>query len=202
MEIYTAFGRGYGSNSYLLICNGEALIIDPSGTEVSEHIQDAKLMPVGILLTHGHFDHTEYVDKLRNIYGIPLMIHKEDAELLTDGKKDGYFQFFRRENSHRPADRLLEDGECISLGGEEITVLHTPGHTRGSVCYLAGDILVSGDTLFANSIGRCDLYGGDTAMMLSSLKRLRQIEANPFIYPGHGDRERLHSALDNIAYLL
>ncbi len=204
MRIVPIYGQSYGSNTYLLVSGRSAFIIDPSMSvsEIVNAAKDADACIEGILLTHGHFDHTVTLDELRRSLGVKSYIHKNDAELLTDGKKDGYYSFFRKENRHDPAEALLEDGDLIPLGDETIRVLHTPGHTRGSLCYLCKNILVSGDTLFAEGYGRCDLYGGDMSQMSASLANLRSLDRSVRIYPGHGPSARLHDALDICAYLI
>ena len=156
----------------------------------------------GILLTHGHFDHVFSLDGLRTATGVEACIHEEDAVMLTDGKKNAFYDFFGKERTYAPAERLLCDGEMIPLGNEEITVLHTPGHTRGSTCYLCGEILITGDTLFSEGYGRCDLWGGDMEQMRASLSRLSELDKSITIYPGHGCSARLGDALDSVAYLL
>ena len=130
------------------------------------------------------------------------MIHELDDEMLTDGHKNAFLDFFGVDKRFSPAERLLRDGDVIELGNEKITVIHTPGHTKGSSCFLAGDTLITGDTVFADGYGRCDLYGGDIMKMRGSLKRLRDLDPNLTIYPGHGAENRLGAALDNTAYLI
>lgn len=204
MKIVSICAESFGSNTYLLVSGNQALVVDPS-VSVSAIMsavaaEDAAL--TGILLTHGHFDHILALDTLRDSIGIKAYIHKDDAIMLTDGKKNAFYQFFGKERTYRPAERLLEDRDTIALGDETLTVIHTPGHTQGSVCYLCGDILVTGDTLFAESIGRCDLWGGSRELMADSLRRLSSLPRNTLIYPGHGTSSRLWEALDNAAYFI
>ena len=204
MKLVTVCAQSFGANTYLFISGNEAMIVDPavSVSAILEAIRAEDAFPVGILLTHGHFDHMISLDTLRNGSSIDAYIHKDDAIMLTDGKKNAFFEFFGKERVYRPAERLLSDGDTIKLGNEEITVIHTPGHTLGSVCYRCGNILVTGDTLFAESFGRCDLWGGSIENMGMSLKRLRSLPKDTIIYPGHGASSRLDHALDNVAYLM
>ena len=204
MKLVTVCAQSFGANTYLLVSGNEALIIDPavSVSAILEAIRAEDAFPRGILLTHGHFDHIISLDTLRSGVGIDAYIHENDAIMLTDGKKNAFFDFFGKERVYRPAERLLSDGDIIPLGNEEIKVIHTPGHTQGSVCYLCGDILVTGDTLFAESIGRCDLWGGSRELMADSLRRLSSLPRNTLIYPGHGTSSRLWEALDNAAYFI
>ena len=204
MKLVTVCAQSLGANTYLLVSGNEALIVDPavSVSAILEAIRAEDAFPVGILLTHGHFDHIISLDTLRDSTGIDACIHKEDAIMLTDGKKNAFFDFFGKERVYRPAERLLSDGELIPLGNEKIKVIHTPGHTQGSVCYYADGILVTGDTLFSEGYGRCDLFGGSIEQMSDSLRLLRTLPKDTIIYPGHGASTRLDYALDTVAYLL
>ncbi|MBQ8849373.1 MAG: MBL fold metallo-hydrolase [Clostridia bacterium] len=204
MKIVTLCTDSFGANTHLLISGNEALVVDPavSVSAVLEVIRAEDAFPVGILLTHGHFDHVVSLDTLRDASGIEAYIHESDAEMLTDGKKNAFSTFFGKDRVWRPAERLLSDGDTIPLGDEKITVIHTPGHTQGSVCYMAGDALITGDTIFAESFGRCDLWSGDIEQMRKSLRLLRTLPSGMTIYPGHGASSRLGHALDNVAYLL
>ncbi len=202
MKILTLYPDSFASNTHLLISNGQALIVDPAviPTEIIAADPDNAVKIVGILLTHGHFDHTFEIDTLREELGIKLMMHREDAEMLTDGKKNASYTFFRKEQTYAPADILFEDGYEIPFGNETIRVIHTPGHTKGSVCYLCGDSLITGDTLFADGVGRTDLYGGSSAELMRSLDRLSTLDKSIKIYTGHGPSTYLGHALDNSLY--
>ena len=202
MKILTLYPDSFGSNTHILISDGHALAVDPS-VKADKIIAAAEAEGATIdkiLLTHGHFDHIFSIDSLRESLGIKLMIHKDDAEMITDSHKNAFFTFFRRDCAYAPADILLDGGDDISLGDKKIKVIHTPGHTKGSVCYLAGDALITGDTLFADGVGRTDLYGGSTAALMRSLDTLETLDRNLKIYTGHGDTELLGHALDNSAY--
>ena len=96
----------------------------------------------------------------------------------------------------------MRDGDAIPLANEEIKILHTPGHTKGSVCLICGDVMITGDTLFADSIGRCDLWGGRDDKMKESLELLRAYDKQMKILPGHGPSALLGNALDNAAYFI
>ena len=133
---------------------------------------------------------------------IPAYIHESDAEMLNDGEKNASAFFFGSPRAWRDAEIKLADGDTVTLGDEQIRVIHTPGHTPGSVCYDCGDFLLTGDTLFANSIGRCDLWGGDEALMRDSLALLRTLPQSVTIYSGHGEPAKLADALMSAAYYL
>lgn len=205
MKIINLFPGSYNSNCYILVHNKEALVIDPSASAKSilerVHAEGAEL--TGILLTHGHFDHIVSIDTLRRISSAPLMIHKEDAEMLEDGVKNAFSLFFGQDISYAPAQRLLEGGDTINLGGIQIEVIHLPGHSKGSVCYyIPGErTMFTGDLLFAQGYGRADLHGGNAFTLRTSLCALRQYPKNITIYPGHGESAQLGHALDVAFYL-
>lgn len=174
-------------------------VVDPGGEDAAQKIVDrCKADGVEIryiLLTHAHFDHMLSLESLRELTGAPLAIHEHDAESLTDPNLTYMAQFAGVDTGCRPAEMLLSDGDVLELGETKLTVMHTPGHTMGSVCYMTDGIILTGDTLFANSIGRCDLYGGDEMTIEDSLRRLARLDGNYKLYPGHGptttlDRER------------
>ncbi len=203
MKIVPVATESFGANTYLIIHKNEALIVDPAITAnaILEAVRKEDAAPIGILLTHGHFDHILSMDTLRSAYPLTVSIHEKDAEFLSDGKKNAFSLFFHRERSFGNADKLLRDGDRIPLGNTFVRVLHTPGHTPGSVCYLCGDSLLTGDTLFADTYGRCDLWGGSEDQMRASLATLRELDPRLTIYPGHGRSDSLGNALDSVAYL-
>ena len=206
MRIQNLFPGSYGSNCYLVEDSGEALIIDPSAaaSAILRRLREDGCTPVGILLTHGHFDHIMSVDTLRQAEpDLKVYIHEADAPMLTEADKNGFSFFFRQDRVWRAADTLLSDGDEIKVGNATFTVIHTPGHSPGSVCYLceAEGIMLTGDTLFADNIGRCDLWGGSYATIRQSLKRLRDYDGGLTILPGHGDSNKLSKALDNTMYI-
>lgn len=203
MKIRSICSESFGANTYLLISGTHALVVDPavSVSAILNAVREEDAYLEGILLTHGHFDHMLSLDTLREATGLGASIHEEDAIMLTDGKKNAFYDFFRTERTFRPAETLLHDRQILSLGDEQITVLHTPGHTGGSVCYLCDGFLVTGDTLFSEGYGRCDLWSGSTELMQKSLTELRALDGDLTIYPGHGAPERLRSALNTVSYL-
>ncbi|MBE6951164.1 MAG: MBL fold metallo-hydrolase [Ruminococcaceae bacterium] len=171
----------YQTNTYILSRDTDALVIDP-GYE-SDTILDAlegKTLKA-ILLTHGHFDHVGAVKELVAETGCAVYIHAADLTLppmITAG------QLY---HTH-----TYDEGDTISpIPGLELAVLHTPGHTPGSVCLLAGLDMFSGDTLFEGSCGRVDLPGGDPRQMLESLRRLASLQSDYRVHPGHGDSTTL-----------
>ncbi|MBO5939050.1 MAG: MBL fold metallo-hydrolase [Clostridia bacterium] len=204
MKIIPICPNAFASNCYLLVSQNEAIVVDPSVSvdAILRAAQEEGVTLVGILLTHGHFDHVLSLDVLRESAKIPAAIHGHDAVMLTDGKKNAFYDFFGKERTYGAAEKLLSDGDRIPLGEESITVIHTPGHTGGSVCYLGDDFLVTGDTLFSNTFGRYDLWSGNAKELKNSLAHLRTIDPSLVIYPGHGESARLGDALDEVAYFI
>ncbi len=203
LNIKNICARSWGANCYAVISDGHAVIIDPSASAeaIVKAVSDEGAIIDGILLTHGHFDHIISLDTLRDSAQVPASVHESDAVMLTDGKKNAFFEFFGRERIYRPAEKLLKDGDTVNVGSDLLRVIHTPGHTPGSVCFLGDGVLFTGDTLFAESFGRCDLWGGDSNAMSASLAKLRTLNGSMRIYPGHGETAILSNALDNVAYL-
>ena len=154
-----------------------------------------------ILLTHGHFDHISGVKQLKDACGGLVCIHHEDAECLTNPKKslNSYVKYAALETV--PPDVFVEEGSELFLGGTKITVIHTPGHTQGSVCYLTDGRMFCGDTLFRQSMGRTDLPGGSTLTLLMSLARIGRMEGEYEIFPGHGETTTLSYEKRNNRYL-
>lgn len=193
MKVIKIPSQGYESNCWLLLDeeNETFAIIDPSaGIEQILHtvrqrgLDEKKLQY--ILLTHGHFDHILSVDLLREATGAPVLIHEGDASFLTNAEHNAYKPLFRRDLTMQPADRLLRDGDSLPFGNSTIRVMSTPGHTQGSVCYIIGDTMFSGDTLFDQDIGRTDLYGGSFQQLQESLRMIAAIQGDYTVYPGHG----------------
>ncbi len=202
MQIKTVCPYSFGANTYIVYSGCSAYVIDPavSVNAINTALAEADVHLEGILLTHGHYDHTISLDTLRQACPVKAYIHKNDAIMLTDGKKNAYYDFYGKECVHQAADVLLDGGDIIKIGGEELKVLHTPGHSAGSVCLVCDDFAVTGDTLFAESIGRCDLWSGSTEQIYASLEKLRSLPPTMKIYPGHGAPALLGQALDNAAY--
>ena len=202
MKIFAVCPESFGANTYLLISGNHALVVDPAvSVNAIKTVADREGAVIeGIILTHGHFDHIVSLDTLRAELNIGAMIHKDDAPMLTDGTKNAFFTFFGRDRAYAPAQTLLDDGAEISLGDEIIKVVHTPGHSPGSVCYHCGDFMLTGDTLFSDNVGRCDLWGGCEDALLTSLNKLSEYDRKIKIYPGHAGSALLGDALDNAAY--
>jgi len=176
----------------------ECLIIDPGQDAepgVTEILTEYRLRPVAVLATHGHIDHVWSVAPVCGARGIPAYIHPADRALLSDPARGFPLQvgqqLFRGLTFTEPDDVIaLDDGMTLRLAGVELVVDHAPGHTPGSVTFRSGDaVMFSGDLLFAGSIGRTDLPGGDYATMLDSLSRVCLARPDDTqVLPGHGQR--------------
>lgn len=181
-------------NCYLVVeeTTGKAVLMDPGGfnRHLLDTLQSMQGELVGILLTHGHFDHTGGVDEVRKMANAPVYIHRGDAPMLTDGAQN-LSALFGAPMTCGPAQNLLEDGQEIQVGNARIRVIHTPGHSGGSVCFLGEGNLFSGDTLFAGSIGRTDFPGSDPKQMKASLQKLWNLPGDYLVYPGHGPETTL-----------
>lgn len=181
------------TNCYLVIdeVTKEALIIDPAdhAKSIADKVEKEGLNPKGILLTHGHFDHILAVTELAALYHIPVCAGVDEAELLEDPSLNASVRFHR--SCEINADILLKDGDTIELGSGKCTVIATPGHTIGGVCYYfhKEGILFSGDTLFFESIGRTDLPTGNSTILEHSIReRLFTLGDEVLVYPGHGPK--------------
>jgi len=166
----------------------EAIIIDPGDNheEIIEVARSEGLVIRGIINTHCHGDHILANSAIKNRFGCPILIHKLDAPGLEDPSINLSVMMGQSMVSP-PADRLLEDGDEIEVGGTILRVIHTPGHSQGSICLLADDVLFSGDTLFAGGIGRCDFPGGDYEVLINSINdKLLVLPDDTPVYPGHG----------------
>lgn len=196
-----------GSNCYILQDEGtgKAAIIDAGEfiDEIKEHIDRiGKENIVGILLTHCHFDHTMGAAELRDYTGAPLMIHALEEEWVDDPKRNGVRYFMMAASARFPKpDKAFHDGDIIEVGDLPVKVMHTAGHSPGSCCFIAEDVIFSGDTLFQSSIGRTDLPGGNSAHIRQSLARLAALEGSMKVYPGHGEPTTIEFERENNPYM-
>lgn len=206
LEIFSTHIGLYQTNTYIVRDSesGETALIDPAVYD-NAYEEFLKLHNVStvkyILLTHGHFDHITGVYHVRKEFGGQVLIHSEDAQCLENEEKS--LTSLVKEYSQLPlsADRELSDKDKLYLGENEITVMHTPGHTRGSVIYICDGHIFSGDTLFRCSMGRTDLPGGSTRTLFQSLRAIGQLDGEYMIYPGHGEFTTLSYEKRNNRYL-
>ncbi|MCU6761873.1 hydroxyacylglutathione hydrolase [uncultured Roseburia sp.] len=194
------------TNCYFLINSDtkEVLIVDPGGsTEMLEtKIRQEQLKPVAVLLTHGHFDHASGAEDLKNTYGIQIYAHADEKYTLEDPQINLSTMLGISEQYH--ADVYVREGEVLHLGGFDLEVLHTPGHTEGGVCYYLKEqkVLVSGDTLFCTSIGRTDFPNGSFSDLIRSIKeKLMVLPDDVQVLPGHEGKTYIGYERDHNPYL-
>jgi len=178
-------------NCYLLGCleTRQALVIDPGGqgTRILEILQENDLMLKTVINTHGHFDHVGGNRALVEATGAELLLHEADAVILAGASEHaGVFGCRSIEPSPEPT-RFLKDGDVVQVGTIRLEVIHLPGHSPGGICLLGEGLLFAGDSLFAGSIGRSDLPGGDQYALMRGLRdRLMVLPDKTIVYPGHG----------------
>ena len=172
----------------------ECMIVDCGAASVmeqkaiSDYISEEGLKPVLYVLTHGHFDHVMGGKWLYETYGLQPTICERDAELYKNFRKDSADMGYRVDYDLPIIGRCVNDGDTVTFGNTSFKVIHTPGHSKGSVVYYCKEenIAFTGDTLFRGSIGRTDLPGGSMFQMINSLRLLEQLPDETKIYPGHG----------------
>ncbi|WP_193771042.1 MBL fold metallo-hydrolase [Candidatus Magnetaquicoccus inordinatus] len=183
--------------------SGEALLIDPGGDaeRLLLHLQRYRLRLTHIINTHGHFDHIGAVAELQHKTGCQFWIHEADR-LLVEAAPAHAASWGLPFGKIPRMDRTLHDKEILQVAGIELEVIHTPGHTQGGVCLKWGHEMATGDTLFAGSIGRTDLPGGNTSRLLQSIRsRLLTMDNKIICHPGHGPSTTIGQEKHNNPYL-
>jgi len=182
----------------------DAIVVDPGQRAMGplrRILDEQRLTPAAVLLTHGHIDHIWSAQKVADTYGCPAFIHPEDRFMLTDpikgfGPRVGQMLLGALFHEPRQVVELDRDGDKLDLGGFVVTVDHTPGHTKGSVVFRVGgdtsDIALTGDTLFRGSVGRTDLPGGSGRDLLGSIvDKLLVLDDDTVVLPGHGAKSTI-----------
>ncbi len=171
-------------NCVVVDCGGDA-------KKVADYITEHQMNPTHLLLTHGHGDHMGGAADLKEIFPqIQIVLGEKDLEMICDGEKSMANSVAPYARPFQP-DLIVKDGDHFTGGNMEFTVMETPGHTPGGVCYIKGNEIYCGDTLFQGSMGRTDLYGGDERALFESLKRLGSLQGYYKIFPGHGSATNL-----------
>lgn len=191
---YRKFSQNrYGINSYLLYDPDKkvAAIIDPgfNARDCIDFLEQNNLVLESIFLTHGHGDHIGEIPVLMEKYSPKIYAHIDEKKLLNDAGKN--LSSAMGLTVEIEADYYLQDGDKVRVGDFELNVIHTPGHTKGGICFYNDTELFSGDTLFKGSIGRTDLYGGNYEEMMNSLAKLLNLDRNLTVLSGHGSDSRL-----------
>ena len=193
MTIYTLVQGVVGTNTYVVADDkGNCVVIDPeySGTSIVGLIEDKKLNLKAILLTHGHYDHIGGIE--------PVFEHNPNVDIyIGRGELDVVSSTSPLLENPQSSEivinnaKQLADGDTVVAGDLEFKVMHTPGHSHGGVVYIIDDVIFSGDTLFYEEIGRCDLYSGNYHVMLTTLRKLSDLKGDYTVYPGHGSKTTL-----------
>lgn len=188
----------------------ECLIIDPGDDAdyITETVVNEKLKPIAIILTHGHFDHVLGCLELKLNFSIPIYLHQSDLKLYTSANQSASHWLKKKTLKVPPIDQFIKEGDKIKIGSESLAVIETPGHTPGSICLYwqtfplskgeSKGVLFSGDTLFADSVGRTDFSYSSPSDLQTSLTKIKSLNHQTFplskgefkgvtIYPGHGD---------------
>ncbi|MBR6979161.1 MAG: MBL fold metallo-hydrolase [Prevotella sp.] len=190
--------------------SGECIVVDCGAFYEEErraiinYIHSEQLTPKHLVATHGHVDHNFGIDTIYEQYRLLPEIHALDEDFLAHlNEQAEQFIGYRPDNTYPSVGKHLADGETLTFGNHCATIVHTPGHSQGSVClYLKDeDILFTGDTLFNMSIGRTDLQGGSMMQIIQSLRHLAQLPDNTVILPGHGNQSTIGAELEHNPFM-
>lgn len=205
VELLT-LGSCFQSNCYIGVNeNNEAFAVDIGGeaSVLLRYLESNGIVLKKIFLTHGHYDHTRGVAETAEKTGAEVYIHADDAVMLTDA--DASLSRFVGADRFNAIEKynIVNDGDTIDFCGNSVRVLHTPGHTRGGVCYIIDDMIFSGDTLFCGSIGRTDFPGSSFNDMRISLQKLVRLseEKDYEVFPGHNEITKLRHETEYNIYL-
>jgi hydroxyacylglutathione hydrolase len=197
-------------NSFVLYDeSGNCLIIDPGckipaqQTSLKDFITAGRLKPQSIVLTHAHFDHVAGAAWAKKEFACPMLMHRDDLFLLQDAMQHALLFGIRMEAPPLP-DHYLSEGDHLTLGGTDISIIHVPGHSPGSIClYAAADnLLICGDVLFSGSIGRTDLFGGNHELLIRGIKeKLMTLPRETTVWPGHGPNTTIGNEYDTNPFL-
>ncbi len=184
----------FGENMYILIDEEtkKCAVVDPGGAndKILSYLKKNSLDLEYILLTHGHGDHIGAVNDIKSKTNATIIAHADEKELLNDNRKNLSYSMHCGPQE-LDADIYVHDKDKLELGNLKLSFIHTPGHTKGCMCIRVNDDMFTGDTLFAGSIGRTDLYGGDYKQIEKSLKKLKKFEDSVKVHPGHGPSSTL-----------
>lgn len=181
-----------------------SVVIDPGGDfeSLKYAIQKNGLVVKYIILTHAHADHIGALDELKEYSGAKILIHQDDFEMLKNKRKN-HSDRMGDKIIELEADEKLKDNDKVLIGDKELLIIHTPGHSKGSICIKSGNALFTGDTLFAGSIGRTDLDGGSFEEIINSIKnKLIVLPGETKVYPGHGPSTTIATEKENNPFLV
>lgn len=191
MKVYKIYPKGFASNCYLFTQDGKtAVAVDPAQPRIVEEANARGLTVKYVLLTHGHFDHIGGCGALQKA-GAKIGCGKEEKALVLGA--DNLARHFGCEIECFDVDFTFRDGEVLDLCGMKITVVSTPGHTKGSVCFVCDGVLFTGDTLFCGDVGRTDLPTGSALELQNSIKKLYALDGDYTVCPGHDEDTTLQT---------
>ena len=196
IRVKTISGGLLPTNCYLFVDErtGKAAVVDPGflSEELEQAVQQVGVENVeAILLTHGHYDHIMGVPMIKEMTGAKIYIHQEDAAFTSNSDLNLSRMIAARQCVPFTADVILQEGDTLMVGEVPVKLINTPGHTRGSSCYLVEDALFTGDTLMRGTMGRTDFQTGSPIEMQKSLARLRDLPGDYRVYPGHGEESTM-----------
>lgn len=191
----------YSANCYILFEEDTRIgcIIDPGGDEdiLIDEIEKSNITLKYILLTHGHEDHVGAVNAIKNRYNIPVHINDKDKKIMEKGM--GVYGSLWNVTSE---DKVIKDGDILTLGNLSIKCIETPGHTPGGMCFLVNNVVFTGDTLFCGSIGRTDFPGGNYKQLINSIKtKLMPLKDDTIVLPGHERESSIKFERENNPFL-
>lgn len=202
MEVEKIVAGVYAANCYLVYEDTKGFIIDPGGhpEKIIDRVKALGFTPEFILLTHGHCDHIAGAEALRDYFNIPILVSEEDAQMVND-RNLSLASLMPSADVKFEADKTFKGGDILYPETFGIEVIHTPGHTAGCCCFLAGENLFTGDTLFQGNIGRTDLATADPQAMEKSLELLKKLDDSLLVYPGHGASSTMKIEKETNPYL-
>ena len=190
MEVITCVVGEIQTNCYILAEGKDCFIVDPGfdAKDIITTIEERHLKPQFIINTHGHYDHMGDNKVISDHFSIPVYCHESEVRMLTDAQINFSMMLGVKKESPAP-QKAFKDGDTFSFVGSTWTIMHTPGHTQGSMIFYNNDnkIMFTGDTLFNEDFGRTDLPGGSEEQLKTSLRRIAALPGDFTIYPGHAD---------------
>lgn len=178
------------TNCYILYNDKNCIVIDPAddANYIAETIEKLKVKPVALVATHGHFDHNLASGELQYVYKVPFYVHKDDVFLIKTIDNSVKYWLKIKDKAILPYEiSTLDENTCLKLGKTDLEVIHTPGHTPGSISIKTGEEVFTGDTLFKDDIGRYDFSYSSKNQIKASLQKLMKLPNNTVVYPGHGE---------------